>query len=212
MLGQGVLRECLLDARVTRVLSVGRSPSGESHEKLEDLVLSDLFDYAAALPKLTGYDACFFCLGVTSAGMSEAAYTRITYELTLAAANTLLRLNPGLVFAFISGAGADSSEQGRSMWARVKGRTENALLALPFGAVTVFRPGLIRLLHGISSRTRSYRLLYAVLAPVLPLLGAVAPGSVTTTERVGRAMIRAALDGAPKRVLETADINRLAAG
>ncbi len=210
MLGQGVLRECLLDARVTRVLSVGRSPSGKTHEKLEDLVLTDLYDYSAIEQKLTGYDACFFCLGITSAGMSEAAYTRITYELTLAAANALLRLNPRLVFEFISGAGADSSERGRTMWARVKGRTENALLALPFGAVTVFRPGLIRPLHGITSRTRSYRLLYAAIAPVMPWVEAIAPGSVTTTERVGRAMIHAALEGAPKRVLATADINRLA--
>jgi len=211
MIGQGVLRECLLDARVTRMLSVGRSPSGRTHEKLEDLVLADLFDYGAVEERLTGYDACFFCLGVTSAGMSEAEYTRITYELTMAAANTLLRLQPRLVFNFISGAGADSSEQGRSMWARVKGRTENALLALPLGAVTVLRPGLIRPLHGIRSRTRSYRLLYAVMAPVMPLLEAIAPGSVTTTERVGRAMIRVALEGAPRPVLETADINSLAA-
>lgn len=212
MIGQGVLRECLLDARVTRVLSVGRSPSGKTHEKLEDLVLTDLFHYAAVEEQLTGYDVCFFCLGVTSAGMSEADYTRITYELTLAAAQTLLRRNPRLVFEFISGAGADSTEQGRSMWARVKGRAENALLALPFRAVTVFRPGLIRPLHGITSRTRSYRLLYAVMAPVMPLLEALVPGSVTTTERVGRAMIRVALGGAPKPVLETADLNRLAEG
>jgi uncharacterized protein YbjT (DUF2867 family) len=211
MLGQGALRECLRDARVTRVLSVGRSPSGARHTKLEDLVLDDLYDYSAVEEKLSGHDACLFCLGTTSAGLDEAAYTRITYELTLAVAKTLLRLEPGLRFVFISGAGADSSERGRAMWARVKGRTENALLALPFGAVTVFRPGLIRPLHGITSRTRSYRLLYAALAPVLPLLEAIAPGSVTTTERVGRAMIRAALEGAPKRVLETADINRLAA-
>lgn len=211
MVGQGVLRECLLDARISRVLSVGRAPGGKTHQKLEDLVLSDLYDYSAVEAKLTGYGACFFCLGTSSAGITEERYSRITCELTLAAAKALLHLNPQLRFCFISGAGADSTEQSRTMWARVKGRAENALLAMPFEQATIFRPGLIQPLHGIKSRTKSYRVLYAATAPIMPLLSAISPNLATTTERVGRAMIRVALEGSPKRILETADINRLGA-
>ena len=211
MIGQGVLRECLLDSRVSRVLAIGRAASGKKHEKLEDLVVADLYDYSAVATKLAGVDACFFCLGVTSAGMSEAEYTRITLDLSLAAAAALLRANPGMRMNFISGAGADSSEEGRTMWARVKGRAENALLAMPFEQVTIFRPGIIQPLHGITSRTFSYRVLYSALAPLIPVVHALAPGQITTTERIGRAMIRVALAGSAKRVLLNADINAAAA-
>ena len=209
MIEQGVLRECLLDQRVSAVLVIGRSPSGQAHPKLRELLHADFFDYSAVEGALTGLDACCFCLGVTSAGLSEAAYQRMTYDLTLAAAQTLARLNPAMTFCYISGAGADSSEQGRIMWARVKGRIENALLRLPFKAVHVFRPGAIQPLHGISSRTSLYRLLYVLLGPFWPLLKALSPDSFTTTEQLGRAMLQAALAGAPKAILETPDINKL---
>jgi len=209
MIGQGVLRECLLDPRVTEVRSLVRTPSGVTDPKLKELVHGDFFDYTAIEAQLTGLDACCFCLGISAAGMSEAAYRRVTLDLTLVAATVLCRLNPGMTFSYISGAGADRTERGRIMWARVKGQAENALLRLPFKAVYVFRPGAIRPLHGITSRTRLYRLLYLLLGPFLPLLKAVSPDSLTTTEQLGRAMVHASLQGAPKPVLEMPDINRL---
>jgi uncharacterized protein YbjT (DUF2867 family) len=209
MIGQGVLRECLLDPQVTEVLSVGRSLSGQAHPKLREILHQDFFDFSAIEGDLSGLDACFFCLGVTSAGLTEEVYHRLTHDLTLAAARTLSGLNPGMTFIYVSGAGTDSTERGRVMWARVKGQTENALLRLPFKAVYLFRPGLIQPLHGITSSTRLYRVLYRALGPVLPLLKAVWPDSLTTTEQLGKAMIHTALQGAPKSVLETRDINRL---
>lgn len=209
MVGQGVLRECLLDPAVERVLTIGRSASGEHHDKLGELVRSDLFDLFGLAPEVTGYDACFFCLGVSSAGMSEAAYTRVTYDLTMALAGVLARTNPAMTFIYVSGAGTDSSERGRTMWARVKGRTENALLRLPFRAAYMFRPAFIQPLHGIVSRTRIYRVLYAVLGPFYPVWRRLFPGWVTTTEKVGRAMLAVAQRGAPKAVLESRDINQM---
>lgn len=209
MIGQGVLRECLLDPRVTEVISLLRSPTREKHPKLTEVYHGDFFDYAGLQERLAGLDICCFCLGVTSAGLDEAAYSRMTHDLTLAAATFLAPLNPAMTFCYISGAGADSTEQGRIMWARVKGCTENALLRLPFRAVYVFRPGAIRPLHGIRSRTALYRALYAVLGPFLPLLKALSPDSLTTTEQLGKAMLQAGLVGAPKAILEMPDINRL---
>ena len=211
MVGQGVLRECLLDPEVERVLSVVRSTTGQTHAKLREVVHRDFIDFSGIEAELTGYDACFFCLGVSSAGMTEAEYTRVTYDITLAAAATLARLNPGMVFEYISGTGTDSTESGRSMWARVKGRTENALLALPFKAAYMFRPGFIQPLHGITSKTRAYRIFYAVTMPLLPLLKTFFPQHATTTERLGRAMIAVAKRGYPTRVLEMRDINKAAA-
>ena len=210
MVGQGVLRECLLDPDVERVLSIVRVPSGTTHDKLRELVVADFFDWSAHEDELAGYDACFFCLGVSSAGMSEADYAHVTYDLTLAAAQPLARKNPNLVFIYVSGAGTDSTEKGRSMWARVKGRTENALRALPFKSVYLFRPGFIQPLHGIKSKTRMYRIGIAVAAPLVPLARLIAPGSITTTEKVGRAMLAAAKRGAPSPILHNKDINALA--
>lgn len=209
MVGRGVLRECLLDQRVDAVLSIGRSATGQSHPKLSEWVQKYLFDYSGNETRLKGYDACFFCLGVSSAGMQEADYSHITYDLTLAAATALARLDPGMTFIYVSGTGTDSSEQGRIMWARVKGKTENALLKLPFKAAYMFRPGVIRPLHGIKSKTPLYRAFYVVLGPLLWFVGAVSTRLITTTEQVGRAMINASLSGAPKTLLENADINRL---
>jgi uncharacterized protein YbjT (DUF2867 family) len=209
MVGQGVLRECLLDAEVESVLAVGRSPTGQRHPKLREILHDNFLDYAAIESQLTGYDACFFCLGVSSVGISEERYRRLTYDITLAAAATLARLNPQLVFVYVTGQGTDSSEKGRLMWARVKGKTENDLLKLPFKAAYMFRPAAIQPLHGIRSKTAWVQAIYVAAAPLLSLLNRVAPKYMTTTEQIGRAMIRVAKDGYPKRVLESEDINRL---
>jgi uncharacterized protein YbjT (DUF2867 family) len=210
MVGQGVLRECLLDPVVEQVLAVGRTPTGISHAKLREIVRADVTDLAPVEHDLTGYDAGFFCLGVSSAGRSEAEYRRLTYDLTVAVASTLARLNPQMTFTYVSGLGTDTSEQGRSMWARVKGQTENALLRMPFKAAYMFRPGVIRPMHGVHSKTRTYRVLYVILSPFVLLAAAVSPNSLTTTEKMGRAMIHVVQRGAPKRWLETRDINALA--
>jgi uncharacterized protein YbjT (DUF2867 family) len=210
MVGQGVLRECLLDRDVESVLAVVRSDLAQRHEKLQVLVHGDFFDFSAVEAKLSGYDACFFCLGISSAGMTEQDYQRVTYDITLAAATTLVSRNSGMTFIYVSGASTDSTERGRTMWARVKGRTENALLKLPFKAAYMFRPGIIQPRHGITSKTKAYRALYAVLRPLLPLIKALFPKYVTTTDEVGRAMLEVAKQGAPKRVLESQDIRALA--
>ncbi len=208
MVGQGVLRECLLDPDVQLVLSIARSATGQEHAKLRQLLHQNFLDFSAIERELTGFEACFFCLGVSSVGLAEQDYRRVTYDFTMAAARTLVTLNPGMTFIYVSGAGTDSSENGRSMWARVKGRTENALLAMPFKAAYMFRPGVIQPLHGIQSKTRSIRLLYALMKPLLPLLRRF-PRYVTTTEQLGCAMLRVAKNGYSKRVLESADINSL---
>jgi len=212
MVGQGVLRECLLASDVETVLAIGRTATDVFHAKLRDLVVPDLFDVAAYEGELTGFDACFFCLGVSSAGMTEEAYTRLTYDLTMTVAETLARLNPGMTFVYVSGASTDSSEHGRVMWARVKGRLENALLRLPFRAAYMFRPGLIVPLHGIKSKTKVYRIFYALLKPVLPLAWRAFPNQVVTTEELGRAMLTMARRGSEKRVLETQDLRDLLNG
>lgn len=210
MVGQGVLRECLLAPDVALVQTVGRSAVGQSHPKLRDVVHRDLFDISAIADGLKGFDACFFCLGVSSAGMSEAAYTRLSYDLTLVVAQTLAPLNPDMTFIYVSGAGTDSTGQGRSMWARVKGRTENALQRLPFKAVYLFRPGAIQPLHGVRSKTASYQILYSLTKPLLTPLRRLFPNAILTTPLVGQAMLNAVRYGAPKAVLEAADIRELA--
>jgi uncharacterized protein YbjT (DUF2867 family) len=209
MVGQGVLRECLLDASVESVLAVGRSPTGQRHAKLREIMHDNFLDYSAIEPQLAGYDTCFFCLGVSSVGMSEQRYRHLTYDITMAAAKALSKLNPGMVFVYVTGRSTDSSEQGPLMWARVKGKTENDLLKLPFKAAYMFRPAGIQPLHGIRSRTAWVQALYGAAAPLLTLLNRVAPNYMTTTEQVGRAMIKVARDGYPQPVLESEDINRL---
>ncbi len=206
MVGQGVLRECMLDPSVDCILSVGRSGAGIDHPKFREIIHRDLMSYSAIEPQLTGFDACFFCLGVSSAGMRPEEYERITYGITLAAAETLARLNPPMTFVYVSGAGTDSSEQGRSAWARVKGRTENAILRLPFKAAYMFRPGFIEPKAGIRSKTAVYRLLYTLIRPVTPLLRLAFPNFILTTEQLGRAMIAVAQGAESKRILESRDI------
>ena len=205
MVGQGVLRECLLDPGVERVLAVGRSSSGVRHEKLRELILPDLMNYSLVESELSGYEACYFCLGITSAGKSEQDYSRVTYDLTVAAARTLAKLNPKMTFIYVSGTGTDSTERGRMMWARVKGKTENELMRL-FPNAYMFRPGYIQPLHGIRTKTAWYAAFYAVLAPIYPLLRRLIPKYVTTTEEVGKAMLEVTKHGYPRKILESPDI------
>ena len=205
MVGQGVLRECLLDPAVERVVTVGRSGGGGQNPKLQEIVHADMLDYTAIESSLKGIEACFFCLGVSSSGMKETDYTRVTYGFTLAAAEMLSRLNPGMTFIYVSGVGTDSTEKGRVMWARVKGRTENALLRLPLEAY-MFRPGMIEPLDGIRSKTPAYRILYALFKPLFPLVRWLMANQVVTTREVGRAMLAVARKGYSRRVLEPKDI------
>jgi uncharacterized protein YbjT (DUF2867 family) len=208
MVGQGVIRECLLDPEIESVLSIGRSASGFTHAKLIELKPGDSFDLTGIEAQMKGYDACFFCLGVSSVGLAEGKYRQITYDLTLYVAQMLAKLNPDSTFIYVSGMGTDSTESGRTMWARVKGRTENALLQLPFQGY-MFRPGAIVALHGIKSKTALYRLIYPLMAPFLPWLFRHFPKYVTTTEQIGRAMIYIAREGATSRVIENIDINQI---
>lgn len=211
MIGQAILRECLLDPAVERVVTVVRRPTGQGNPKLTELVRPDLTTLAPLENELTGFDACLFCLGVSALGMTEEQYTRVNYDLTIAVARTLLRTSPNLTFIYVSGAGTDSSERGRVMWARVKGRTENTLLSLPFRAAYMFRPGLVIPLHGIRSSTRWYNVAYSIMKPVFPILRRLAPSVVTTTDELSRAMLAVARNGYPTHVLEMADIIRIGA-
>jgi len=210
MVGQGVLRECLSDPRVQLVQAVGRSATRAQHPKLREIVHQDLFHYETIEAQLTGFDACFFCLGISSTGMKEEDYERVTFGITMAAAEVLCRLNPQMTFIYVSGAGTDSTERGRSMWARVKGKTENALLRLPFAAAYMFRPGIIQPLDGIRSKTPVYQVFYTLAKPLLPLLRAAFPNYVLTTRQIGQAMLSVARHGFPKRVLESKDIRAAA--
>jgi uncharacterized protein YbjT (DUF2867 family) len=207
MVGAGVLHECLRDDRVHEVWAVQRSSSGTSHPKLRELIRTDFMDFGDALEDFHGADACFFCLGVTAVGKSEEEYSRLTFDLTLAAGRAMAEVTPGMTFCYVSGQGTDSSEKGRVMWARVKGRTENALLQLPLRAY-MLRPGYIHPMRGIRSKTRVYRVFYRLMTPVYPVLKRLTPNLVTTNETVGRAMIEVALRGYPTRVLEVRDINK----
>jgi uncharacterized protein YbjT (DUF2867 family) len=212
MVGQGVLRECLLDPDVESVLVVARSPLVQpqrNEKKVRVIIHSDFTDFSAVENLWQEYDACFFCLGVSSFGMSETDYAHVTKDFTLAVAESISRSNPSMTFIYVSGTGTDSSERGRVMWARVKGETENRLLQLPFKGAYMFRPGFIQPLHGIRSKTALYRILYLLVGPLSPLLKALFPNFITTTEQVGRAMIKIAKQGASKRLLENSDINAL---
>jgi uncharacterized protein YbjT (DUF2867 family) len=206
MVGQGVLRESLLDPAVDEVVVVGRSPTGNRDSKLREIIHADLLDLTPIESALGGIDAVFFCLGVSSVGMRDEDYRRVTYDYTLSLARTVVGLSPAVTFVYVSGAGTDSSEEGRVAWARIKGATENALLRL-IPKAYMLRPGVIRPTHGAVSRTRSYRIVYAVAAPIFPLVQRVAPNAVTTTQQMGVAMLGIAKRGAPSHVLSNSDIN-----
>jgi hypothetical protein len=205
-----VLRECLQAPDVELVQTVGRTPTGQQHPRLREVVHAEMWRYEGMDEQLSGFDACFFCIGVTSSGMSEKNYTHLTYDMTMSVANALAPLNPSMVFVYVSGAGADSSETSRIMWERVRGKLENSLLKLPFRGVYIFRPGMIQPLDGIQSKTAAYRIFYSLTKPLLPLLRKALPQHVLSTRQVGQAMLAAVRRGAPKRVLESADIAVLA--
>ncbi|GIE77640.1 epimerase [Actinoplanes philippinensis] len=204
MVGQGVLRECLLAPDVTGVLVVTRSPTGVEHPKLREIVLPDLADLSPIAGELAGYDACFYCLGVSSVGMDEAAYTRVSYDLPMAAARALAPLGDDLTFVYVSGEGTDADS--RLMWSRVKARTEREVMEM-FRNGFAFRPGFIQPTHGVRSKTGWYNTAYTIIAPLVPLIRRVAPRFVTTTDEVGRAMLRAARGGYDKRIVTTADMH-----
>ena len=206
MVGEGVLLECLADPRVGRVLVINRKPSGVVHPKLVEVVHTDFFDLAAIQSQLAGYDACFFCLGVSSVGMSEADYTRVTRDLTLEFGRVLARLNPDMAFCYVTGKGTDSTEHGKVMWARVKGATENELLRL-FPRAVMFRPGMMRATPG----QNNLKVWYHALAWIYPVGRALWPAAFCTLQEVGQAMINAATIGSPRHVLEVRDIVALAA-
>ncbi|MEU6581709.1 NAD-dependent epimerase/dehydratase family protein [Nocardia sp. NPDC046763] len=200
MIGHGVLNECLRDERVEQLLAVGRSSLGIENPKLRELVQPDPTDLSAIAGELAEFDACFFCLGVSSVGMNEEDYRRITYDLTLKVGRTLAAANPKLTFIYVSGQGTDSTEKGRSMWARVKGKAENDLLALPFQAY-MFRPGFVQPRDGVVSKTPLYRAAYAVTGPLIPLLKRLAPNAFNDNREIGRAMIAIAASGADSHIL-----------
>ena len=205
MVGEGVLHEALKDPNVESVLIIGRRPCNVQHVKLTEIVQADFFDYSAIKSRLTGYNACLFCLGVTSVGKDEKEYTRLTYDLTMQAAKTLAKLNPDMTFCYISGAGTDSSEKGRIMWARVKGKTENDLAKLPFKAVYSFRPGFIKPTKGLKNAFLQAR----VMAYTYPLLKVFFSRFICTLEDLGRSMLRSCDQGYPTKILECDDIARL---
>lgn len=211
MVGAGVLMECLDDPRVRSVLVIGRRSVGRAHPRLREVVRASVGAVEDLRDEFARADACFFCLGVSAVGMSEPEYSRLTFDLTLAVARTMAAANPAMTFCYVSGAGTDSTERGRAMWARVKGRTENALLALPFRAF-MFRPGFIQPVKGVRSSTGWYRAFYAVTAPLYPVLRRLMPGITTTTAALGKAMLAVAAHGSDVTVLDSRAINRLAAG
>lgn len=213
MVGHGVLRACLLDQRIEEILLVVRKPlDAAAGPKVRQIVHADFTDFTGVQENLKGLDACFYCLGVSSGGRDETEYTRITHDYTLAAARVVSADNPGLTFTYVSGEGTDSTGTGRAMWARVKGRTENELLAMPIHAY-MFRPAYIQPRHGAVSGTRAYRMLYRATSWLYPVLRTLAPTRVTTTEHLGRAMIAVLdLQGSGPSILYSPDINRLADG
>jgi hypothetical protein len=211
MVGKGVLLEALDDPRVERVLLVSRQHVDVSHPKISEVLHKDFFDFSPLRDRFADLDACFFCLGVTSIGISESEYHHLTYDLTMAAATTIADVTAGRVtFCYVTGEGTDSSERGRRAWARVKGKTENALLRLPFKAAYMFRPGYIQPLRGIRSKTWWYQAVYTGIGALYPVLRRVAPRYVTTTENIGKAMLRVAADGYAKAILASPEINAVA--
>jgi uncharacterized protein YbjT (DUF2867 family) len=210
MVGQGVLRECLLAPDVELTQTVGRTVTGLPHPRLREIQHTDLWQYESIKGDLEGFDACFFCLGVASRGMTEDEYKRMTHGITIAAADILARLNPRMTFNYVSGTGTDSSEKGKIMWARVKGKTENDIFKMPFAAAYMFRPGVIQPLDGIRSKTKMYRVFYKLSKPILPLLRSAFPNHVLTTKQIGQSMLNVARHGYPRPILESKDIRAAA--
>jgi len=209
MVGKGVLLECLDHDSISEVLVIGRNPLGIKHPKLKELIHSDFTNLVEVKDKLLGYDACFYCLGISAAGLKEEQYKRITYEFTLALAKTLFKINPKMTFNYVSGEGTDTSEKGKMMWARVKGKTENDLLNLGFKQSFMFRPGAIIPLRGIKSKTKSYQFMYDYFLWLVKIIKLIAPNSVVSTSQIGLAMINSMLNGYPDKILRPKDILKL---
>ncbi|OLS40041.1 epimerase [Bacillus sp. MRMR6] len=207
MVGQSVLRECLLDVEVQEILTVGRKRTNQEHNKLREIELENVAELSSIEGEVTGFDACFFCLGVSSQGMKEDVFKKITYDLTLSVAKKLAELNPNMTFIYVSGSGTDSSEKGRAMWARVKGKTENDLLRLPFKAAYMFRPGAIIPMHGVKSKTKWYQLLYDVLKPFNPLLMKLS--IVISSEQIGKAMVQVVKHGYSSSIIESSELKKI---
>ncbi len=205
MVGEGVLHECLLNPDVESVLVINRKPCGVKHKKLKEIIHKDFFDLSSIENQFAEYNACYFCAGVSSMGKSEQEYIRLTYDLTLNFANTLLKLNPDLTFCYVSGTGTDSSEKGKTMWGRVKGKTENDLLKLSFKDAYMFRPGYIQPIKGLKNTYKAYK----IFAPFYPIWKTFFPKYVTTLKEIGIAMINVTLYGSDKKILECKDIVRL---
>ncbi|QIA06285.1 NAD-dependent epimerase/dehydratase family protein [Draconibacterium halophilum] len=210
MVGKGVLLECLDHESVEKVLVIGRNPVDVRHPKLEELIHGDFADFSTVKTQLAGYDACFLCMGISSVGLKENDFKKITYDYTLSLAKELFPLNPEMTITYVSGEGTDSSEKGRIMWARVKGKTENDLLNMGFKQAFMFRPGVIIPLRGIKSRTKAYQFIYDYFMWLVHLFKAVAPNAVVNTTQVGKAMINAALYGYNSVIIKPKDIIQLA--
>lgn len=208
MVGEGVLHECLLHQEVEKVLVINRKPCGVSHPKLKEIIHADFFDISPLERQLAGYNACYFCAGVSSAGMNEKKYRHLTYDLTLSFATTLVKVNPDMTFIYVSGSGTDSSEKGRMMWARIKGKTENDIFKLGFKNAYAFRPGFMQPTTGLKNTLKGY----ALVSWFFPVLRFAFPGYACTLEEVGNAMIYATLKGYKQQVLEVKDIVALAKG
>ena len=206
MVGEGVLHECLHHNDVEDILIINRKPSGVQHLKLREIIHPDFFNLSPIADQLTGYNACFFCLGVSSVGMKEPEYYRLTYTLTMHMAEILAKQNSDMIFCYISGASTDSSEKGRMMWARVKGKTENELMKLPFKKVYAFRPGYMHPTKGLKNTLKFYK----YIRWLYPVFKAVMPNKVSTLKELGLAMIQAAAKGYPKQIVEVKDIHVLA--
>jgi uncharacterized protein YbjT (DUF2867 family) len=209
MVGKGVLLYCLEDANVSTVLAIVRSPLGISHPKLKEMIQTDFYDFSNREEELKGYNACYFCLGTSSAGKSEAEYSKITYDLTIGFASILYRASPQAVFCYVSGEGTDSSEMGRVMWARVKGKTENAIRKMGFKDAYMFRPGFIKAMRGVKSKTKLYTVMYSIMRPFFPLI-MLSKKFATDTDRIAKAMLHVATHGNNMKLLNTWEINRVA--
>lgn len=210
MVGKGVLLVCLEDPRINEVLIINRSSLNMNHPKLKELLLEDFSKIAQFQSQLNNYDACYFCMGTSSVGMSEEDYTAITYDLTINFANVFIAASPNSSFIYVSGTGTDSSEKGKTMWARVKGKTENTLLAMPFKSAFMFRPGFIQPMRGIKSKTKLYQMFYTISTPIYPLLKLIFPKTLINTDQIGLAMITLIDKGSDKKWFENKDINAVA--
>lgn len=208
MVGEGVMHECILDSRVTEILLISRKEYKTSNPKVKQLVVKELTDIKKHTDKISEYDACYFCMGVSSVGMKEEQYTKLTYDLTLDFAKTLVAQNKDMTFTYVSGVGTDSSEKGKSMWARVKGKTENDLIALPFKAVFAFRPGMIKPTKGLKNTYTSYK----ILAPLVALFNWSLPKYSCTLAQIGKAMINVTEQGYHRPQIEVKDIRKLSSG